>query len=149
MREPWLIVCGGLDIHRNSDKRLINWLRKAARRGMGLGAVCTGAHILAEAGVLDGYACTIHWENLPGFSEEFPEIDVTGSLFEIDRDRFTSAGGTSPLDMMLTLISSQHGPELASMWPNSPSTPRSATTMRTSACHCRRGSGRAIPSWSA
>jgi transcriptional regulator GlxA family with amidase domain len=109
-----VVVCGGLDIHRNSDKRLINWLRKAARRGMDLGAVCTGAHVLAEAGVLDGHACTIHWENLPGFSEEFPEIDVTGSLFEIDRDRFTSAGGTSPLDMMLALISSQHGPELAS-----------------------------------
>jgi AraC family transcriptional regulator, glycine betaine-responsive activator len=109
-----VIVCGGLDIQRNSDKRLINWLRKAARRGMELGAVCTGAHVLAEAGVLDGYSCTIHWENLPGFSEEFPEIDVTGSLFEIDRDRFTSAGGTSPLDMMLALVSSQHGPELAS-----------------------------------
>jgi AraC family transcriptional regulator, glycine betaine-responsive activator len=109
-----VIVCGGLDIQRNSDKRLINWLRKAARRGMELGAVCTGAHVLAEAGVLDGYSCTIHWENLPGFSEEFPEIDVTGSLFEIDRDRFTSAGGTSSLDMMLALVSSQHGPELAS-----------------------------------
>ena len=109
-----VIVCGGLDIQRNSDKRLINWLRKGARRGMELGAVCTGAHVLAEAGVLDGYSCTIHWENLPGFSEEFPEIDVTGSLFEIDRDRFTSAGGTSPLDMMLALVSSQHGPELAS-----------------------------------
>jgi transcriptional regulator GlxA family with amidase domain len=109
-----IVVCGGLDIQRNSDKRLINWLRKAARRGMELGAVCTGAHVLAEAGVLDGYACTIHWENLPGFSEEFPEIDVTGSLFEIDRDRFTSAGGTSPLDMMLALIASQHGPDLAS-----------------------------------
>jgi AraC family transcriptional regulator, glycine betaine-responsive activator len=109
-----VIVCSGLDIQRNSDKRLINWLRKAARRGMELGAVCTGAHVLAEAGVLDGYSCTIHWENLPGFSEEFPEIDVTGSLFEIDRDRFTSAGGTSPLDMMLALVSAQHGPELAS-----------------------------------
>lgn len=109
-----VIVCGGLNIQRNSDKRLINWLRKAARRGLELGAVCTGAHVLAEAGVLDGYSCTIHWENLPGFSEEFPEIDVTGSLFEIDRDRFTSAGGTSPLDMMLALVSSQHGPELAS-----------------------------------
>ncbi len=109
-----IIVCGGLDIQRNSDKRLINWLRKAARRGMELGAVCPGAHVLAEAGVLDGYGCTIHWENLPGFSEEFPEIDVTGSLFEIDRDRFSSAGGTTALDLMLALIASQHGPDLAS-----------------------------------
>lgn len=108
------IVCGGLNVQKHSDKRLLNWLRKAARRGMTLGAVCTGAHVLAEANVIDGYRCTIHWENLPGFSEAFPELDVTGSLFEIDRDRFTSAGGTSALDMMLALIAAQHGPELAS-----------------------------------
>jgi transcriptional regulator GlxA family with amidase domain len=108
------IVCGGLNVQKHADKRLLNWLRKAARRGMTLGAVCTGAHVLAEANVIDGYRCTIHWENLPGFSEAFPELDITGSLFEIDRDRFTSAGGTSALDMMLALIAAQHGPELAS-----------------------------------
>jgi transcriptional regulator GlxA family with amidase domain len=91
----------------------VNWLRKAARRGMDIGAVCTGSHILAEAHILDGYRCTIHWENLPGFAEAFPEIEATGGLYEIDRDRFTSAGGTSALDMMLALIASQHGPDLA------------------------------------
>ena len=108
------VVCGGYNIHRHADRRLINWLRKAARRGMTIGALCTGAHVLAEAGVLDGYSCTIHWENLPGFAEAFPEINVTGSLFEVDRDRFSSAGGTSSLDMMLALIAAQHGSELAS-----------------------------------
>ena len=46
-------------------------------------------------------------------AEAFPEIKITGSLFEIDRDRFSSAGGTSALDMMLALIASQHGAELA------------------------------------
>jgi transcriptional regulator GlxA family with amidase domain len=96
------------------DKRLIPWLRKTARKGNDIGAVCTGAHLLAEAGILDDYKCTIHWENLPGFSEAFPEINATGGLFEIDRDRFTSAGGTTALDMMLTMIASQHGPDLAS-----------------------------------
>jgi AraC family transcriptional regulator, glycine betaine-responsive activator len=108
-----VIVCGGLNVQHHADKRLIAWLRKAARRGMDIGAVCTGAHILAETGILDGYRCTIHWENLPGFAEAFPEINATGGLFEIDRDRFTSAGGTSALDMMLALIANQHGPELA------------------------------------
>src|SRR6266508_282310 len=98
-----VIVCGGLNVQHHVDKRLVNWLRKAARRGMDIGAVCTGAHILAEAHILDGYRCTIHWENLPGFAEAFPEIEATGGLFEIDRDRFTSAGGTSALDMMLAL----------------------------------------------
>ena len=109
-----ILVCAGLNVQRHTDKRLVAWLRKVARRGVSIGAVCTGAHILAEAGLLDGYKCTIHWENMPGFTEAFPELDATGGLFEIDRDRFTSAGGTTALDMMLTLIASQHGPELAS-----------------------------------
>ena len=109
-----VIVCAGLNVQRHTDKRLLAWLRKSARRGVDIGAVCTGASILAEAGILDGYRCTLHWENLPGFSEAFPDIEATGGLFEIDRDRFSSAGGTTALDMMLTLIASQHGPDLAS-----------------------------------
>ena len=108
-----VLVCGGINVQHHMDRRLINWLRRAARRGTDIGALCTGAQLLAEAGVLDGYRCTIHWENLPGFGEAFPELDITGSLFEIDRDRFTSAGGTSALDMMLALVASQHGSELA------------------------------------
>jgi AraC family transcriptional regulator, glycine betaine-responsive activator len=108
-----VIVCGGLNIQHNTDKRLLSWLRKISRRGVDIGAVCTGAHVLAEAGLLDGYRCTIHWENLPGFTEAFPDIDVTGGLFEIDEDRFTSAGGTTALDMMLSLITNQHGPDMA------------------------------------
>jgi transcriptional regulator GlxA family with amidase domain len=108
-----VLICSGLDVQQNTDKRLLSWLRKIARRGVNIGAVCTGAHILAEAGLLDGYRCTIHWENLPGFNEAFPDIEATGGLFEIDGDRFTSAGGTTALDMMLSLIASQHGPDLA------------------------------------
>ena len=108
------VVCAGLSVQQHTDKRVLSWLRKSARRGTVIGAVCTGAHILAEAGLLDGYRCTIHWENLPGFSEAFPEINATGGLFEIDEDRFTSAGGTTAIDMMLTMIASQHGPDLAS-----------------------------------
>ena len=109
-----LFVVSGIDVHNVDPKPIVAWLRKVERMGTVMGAVCTGAHLLAKAGLLDGYRCTIHWENLPGFSEAFPEIDATGGLFEIDRDRFTSAGGTTALDMMLTLIASQHGPELAS-----------------------------------
>jgi AraC family transcriptional regulator, glycine betaine-responsive activator len=112
-QDSTIIVCGGLNVQQHTDKRVLAWLRKTARRGSVIGAVCTGAHILAEAGLLDGYRCTIHWENLPGFSEAFPEIKATGGLFEIDGDRFTSAGGTTAIDMMLTMIAGQHGPDLA------------------------------------
>ena len=109
-----IIVCGGVNVHHHADKALFNWLRKAARRGNDMGAICTGAKLLAMAGMLVNYTCTIHWENQPGFIEEYPDINVTASLFEVDRDRFTSAGGTSALDMTLALISSQHGSALAS-----------------------------------
>jgi transcriptional regulator GlxA family with amidase domain len=112
--EAMVIVCGGLNIQHHSDKRLLNWLRKAARKGLVIGAVCTGAHLLAEAGLLANRRCTIHWENMPGFTEAFPDLEATGGLFEIDEDRFTSAGGTTALDMMLTMIAAQHGQDLAS-----------------------------------
>ncbi|WP_419902254.1 GlxA family transcriptional regulator [Kiloniella sp.] len=107
------IICSGEDAHKLADKRVHSWLRRVERMGTDIGALCTGAHILAKAGLLDDYSCTIHWENLEGFIEDFPEIEVTPELFEIDRNRFTCAGGTASLDMMLNVISAQHGHELA------------------------------------
>ena len=59
------------------------------------------------------HRCTIHWENLPGFAEDFPDIPVTADLFEIDRKRFTCSGGTAALDLMLHRIAEKHGPPLA------------------------------------
>jgi transcriptional regulator GlxA family with amidase domain len=83
------------------------------RRGLDIGAMCTGSHILARAGLLDGHRCTIHWENLASFVEDFPDVEVTAELFEIDRHRFTCSGGTAAIDLMLNVISRQHGHELA------------------------------------
>jgi AraC family transcriptional regulator, glycine betaine-responsive activator len=109
-----VIVCGGINIQQHAEKGVLNWLRKIARQGRDLGSLCTACYVLAKAGLLNGYVCTIHWENMPAFSEAFPEIHLSGSLFEVDRDRFTCAGGTASLDMMLAMISAQHGAELAS-----------------------------------
>ena len=81
---------------------------------MPVGAVCTGTYVLAKAGLLDGHRCTVHWENQDSLREQFPEIDVTEELFEIDRTRFTCAGGTAAIDMMLALIARQLGQEVAS-----------------------------------
>jgi len=72
-----------------------------------------GSLLLARAGLLDGCRCTLHWENLPGFVEEFPGIEVSGELFAIDGRRYTCAGGTAALDMLLWLIGQQHGHALA------------------------------------
>jgi AraC family transcriptional regulator, glycine betaine-responsive activator len=108
-----VILCSGLRAERIPDGRLFAWLRRADRAGATIGAVCTGAHLLARAGLLQGHRCTIHWENLPGFVEEFPEIAVTADLFEVDRKRLTCSGGTAALDLMLHLIAARHGQELA------------------------------------
>ncbi|MFQ5562329.1 MAG: GlxA family transcriptional regulator [Parvularculaceae bacterium] len=108
-----LFVCAGLQAQDFNDRKTISRLRDYARARAALGSVCTGSIALAKAGLLDGYRCTIHWENVEGFVEAFPDLDVTATLFEIDRDRFTCSGGTAPLDMMIYSISEDYGRTLA------------------------------------
>ena len=112
-RERILVVVTGIDVQRYEDERILGFLRRIARQGATMGALCTGSHLLARAGLLEGRRCTIHWENLGGFAEDFPDIEVSSDLYEIDRDRFTCSGGTAALDMMLHLIGRQHGQALA------------------------------------
>jgi AraC family transcriptional regulator, glycine betaine-responsive activator len=108
-----LIVCAGDKVHLAVEKPLLQWLRKLAQNRIALGAICTGSYLLARAGLLDGYRCTIHWENMASMREEFPTVVVSQELFEIDRDRYTCSGGTAPLDMMLNIVTQHHGPQLA------------------------------------
>ena len=108
-----LLVCAGVDARSFDDRATMAWLRRIARQGGVVGSLCTGAHLLARAGLLGGYRCTIHWEDLESFVEEHPELDVTDDIFEIDRNRITCSGGTAALDLMLHLITMRHGAELA------------------------------------
>jgi len=110
---PTVVLVSGLHGERYADKEVFAWLRRLDRHGATIGALCTGAHILAKAGLITDHRCTIHWENLPGFVEAFPDIDVAADLYEIDRNRFTCSGGTAPLDLMLSRIAATHGDELA------------------------------------
>ncbi len=108
-----LFVCGGSDISGAWSKPMQLTLRRIAKRNnIKIGALCTGAYLLARAGLLDGYKCTIHWENIASLREEFPEALVTDDLFIFDRDRITCAGGQAALDMMLKLIEQRHGNKL-------------------------------------
>ena len=70
--------------------------------------------MLAKAGLLRGYRSTIHWENQLSLQSEFPDLEIAQELFEIDRNRFTCAGGTAAVDMMLSLIMRDHGEAIAS-----------------------------------
>lgn len=110
-----LIVCGGLDIRNawNQCKSLGKYLRFHASKGVALGALYTGTYVLAKAELLNDYRCAIHWENIAAFREEFPHIQVTDDIYEIDRDRYTCAGGTTPIDMMHHLISLQQGRKMS------------------------------------
>lgn len=108
------VVCSGVDVQTLDHRDMIARLRGVASRGVPVGAVCTGTWVLARAGLLDGHRCTVHWENQDSLREQFPEIDLTEELFEIDRTRFTCAGGTAAIDMMLALIARRLGQEVAS-----------------------------------
>lgn len=113
-RDDVLLVCGGIDVQAATTRGLVGWLRREARRGVTVGGLCTAAHVLARAGLLDGRKATIHWENQDSFAEEFEDVRLTKSVFVVDGNRITTAGGTASIDLMLALIAEHHGEELAS-----------------------------------
>lgn len=107
-----LLVCAGGNPSTFNDKRTFVWLRKLAGRGVIIGGVSGGPFILAKAGLLRRRRCTVHWEHMPALHEAFPDIALTRSLFELDGDRITCSGGVAGLDMMVALITRDHGYEL-------------------------------------
>lgn len=108
-----VIVCSGVEVERFHHRAVFGWLRRMHKRGVSIGGLCTGAWILAEAGLLEDRQCAIHWEMIPSFAERFPDVNVRSSLFEVDDDIFTCAGGTVALDMMLYFIGLRFGSDMA------------------------------------
>ncbi|MEP7085415.1 MAG: GlxA family transcriptional regulator [Betaproteobacteria bacterium] len=108
-----LLVCAGTQDAGAGDETLFKWLRSAARGGAALGGISLGAYVLANAGLLDGRRCALHWESLAAFAEQFPRIRTTTDIFVIDDNRYTCSGGTAGLDMMLQLIATRHDRQLA------------------------------------
>ena len=109
-----IIVCAGLEapeVERNI--KLHHQLRRLARHGTNIGAISSGSFLLAEAGLLAGRRCTVHWEYLEAFRARYPDLDVTEDLFVIDRNVFTCSGGTAALDMMVHFVSQVAGSRLA------------------------------------
>ncbi len=110
-----VIVCSGMQVQQHLHHDVLAWLHGISKQPTALGSVCTGAYMLAAAGVLDGYRCTLHWEELTGLQDTtlFPQVAFGAELFVMDRDRYTCSGGVAAMDMMLTLIARQHGADLA------------------------------------
>ena len=111
-RPDMVIVCSGLNVQSYNNRTALAWLREEYNRGVAIGGLCTGAHVLAAAGLLSNKRCAIHWENLPGFAEAFPKANVFADLFEVDQNIYTCAGGTAALDMMLKLIGEDYDESL-------------------------------------
>lgn len=108
-----LLVIASLDFDRYLKTALLQRLARAATTCKAIGAVSNGSIVLAQAGLLDSYQCTVHWERLRELQERHPATRTTREVYCIDRDRWTCSGGTAAMDMMLALIRAQHGATLA------------------------------------
>jgi transcriptional regulator GlxA family with amidase domain len=108
-----VFVCGGVNVREAVSPALLSTLRRLAANRMPLGGLCTGGYALAQAGLLDGYHATIHWENLSALREQFPRVLLSDHLFTVDRNRYTCSGGIAPLELMLSLIEEKLGPQVS------------------------------------
>jgi AraC family carnitine catabolism transcriptional activator len=108
-----LYVVAAYDPLARVDRTLKHWLKRQANGGITLGGVDTGAFVLAEAGLLQGFRVTVHWETIAALIERYPALRISHEIFEINGPRITSAGGTASMDLMLELIARRHGRDLA------------------------------------
>jgi AraC family carnitine catabolism transcriptional activator len=108
-----LFVVAGFNPLQYYEREMGDCLRQWDRSGATLGALDTGAFLLAQARLLQGHTVTLHWEAQLAFQERYPKIKVTDELYEWGERRMSCAGGTAAIDMMLALIGKAHGLELA------------------------------------
>ncbi|WP_264784142.1 GlxA family transcriptional regulator [Gluconacetobacter azotocaptans] len=108
-----LVVVAGFEPLKQISPRLPRLLRRLAARRGEIGALDTGAFVLAQARLVDQVPVTMHWEVCAAFAEAFPDLMPSSELFEDHGRIFTSAGGTASIDLMLHRIARLHGPRLA------------------------------------
>jgi transcriptional regulator GlxA family with amidase domain len=110
-----LLIAGGLGSQAAAqDPALISWLRRIAPRCRRVGSVCTGAFVLASAGLLDGRRATTHWSRCAQLAARFPKVKVEPDpIFVRDGKLWTSAGVTAGMDLALALVEADFGAEVA------------------------------------
>lgn len=108
-----LFVLSGIHMDRHVSPMLLATLRRARVNGTAIGALCSGAYILAKAGFLDGMQAAIHWEYHDSFMEEFPDVSLVRNVFVANEKFVTASGGTATADLMLHLIERDHGYDLS------------------------------------
>lgn len=107
-----LIVCGGYRAALEARRPVVEKLREVAKQAATLGSLWNGGYLLAQAGLLDGYACTVHPDSRAGLEETYPRVKLQPHPFVIDRERISCAGANSALSMMLALLRHHHGDEI-------------------------------------
>ena len=100
-----VFVCAGHHPEAHCGEATLSWIRSQNRHGALVGAISTGTHILAKAGVLGRRRCTIHSDNAASLREAFPLLNLVDSVFDIDSGLYTCAGGTSAIDLFINLVS--------------------------------------------
>jgi transcriptional regulator GlxA family with amidase domain len=93
---------------------VLRWFRSRASKCRRVGSICTGAYILAQAGLLDGKRVATHWAFVNEFSSRFPKVSIDGNPIWIrDGNIYSSAGVTSGIDLSLALVEEDHGQKVA------------------------------------
>jgi transcriptional regulator GlxA family with amidase domain len=111
-----LIVAGPYGVPAPPSEAATHWLREQARQSRRYGSTCTGAFLLADAGLLTGRRATTHWQFAERLAAEFPDISVAPDrIFVRDGPVFSSAGVTAAIDLAFSLIEEDHGRALA-LW---------------------------------
>jgi transcriptional regulator GlxA family with amidase domain len=110
-----LIVAGGRGVHiALQDPQLLQWVRQQAGSARRVASVCTGAFMLAEAGVLDGHRVVTHWDSCDELARRYPALHVDPEPIFINEDSlWTSAGVTAGIDLALALVEADLGRNIA------------------------------------
>ena len=111
----YLFVVAGGDPANFKKTSVLPWLTRLSRSGVQLGGVSGGPIILAQAGLMNGRRMTVHWEYVTALTEISPHLVIERTLYVIDRDRVTCAGGSAPMDLMHALITQHHGKPFATL----------------------------------
>lgn len=110
-----LLICGGPDMTAlQRDQKLLAWLRTMARRTRRIGSICTGAFLLAKAGLLNNRRATTHWKEVARLAQEYQSITVEPDAIYVKDDHvYTSAGITAGMDLALALVEEDLGRDIA------------------------------------
>ncbi len=108
-----LLILSGINVEKRISPGLLAYVRRERARGTKIGALCSGAFVLAKAGLLENRRATIHWQFHDGFEERFPDVRLVRSVFVPDSKYPTASGGTATADLMLHFIGEAHGADLA------------------------------------